>query len=120
MAAINADISIAMREATIVTAQDSAILTKFPTARDSLKEPAAGYFDSAADAATSITTRFALLGAVRRRFKVVAQDLIIPSLASGLPCYRLTDSEQAVDAVHLAARLEVDFEDEKTGMELFG
>lgn len=120
MPALAADIDAATREAIIVKVQDAAILTRFPNARDGQKEPATGYFDSAADASAALAVRAALTGTVRRRFKVQVQDLVVPSLSAGVPCFRLTDTEQAVNAVHLTGRLEVNFEDEASAMELVG
>ena len=120
MPALSSDASLAQRQATIVSQTDAAIRAKFPSARDGVAEPAEGFFDSADDAVSSVATRFNLIGIFRRRFKATVQEVLVPDLSAGLPCYRLKDAEQSVDAVHLTGRLEVDFEDETSGMELFG
>lgn len=120
MAALPSDIGPAKRVAQIVTVADSAVQTKFPTARDGLKSPATGYFDSASDAATALAARAVLIGAVRRRFAVQVADMVLPNLSAGVPCWTLIDAEQGVNGVFLLARLEIDFENETTGMELFG
>lgn len=120
MAAISTDIAAAKREAIIVSISDSAIRDRFPNARDGQKAPATGYFDSPDDCAASLARRNALLGTVRRRFAVRVQDVIEPDLSAGLPSWRLVDAEQAVDAVCLVARVECDWEEEATAMELWG
>ncbi|OJY68704.1 MAG: hypothetical protein BGP16_05580 [Sphingobium sp. 66-54] len=121
MAALPADIAVATRAAAIVTVQDSAILARFPNARDASKAPATGYCDSAADTTTLLTARAALIGTQgRRRFLVQVHDVLVPNLDAGLPCWRLVDGEHDVDAVHLVGRIEVDFHEETTGLELFG
>lgn len=120
MAALPADIAAAKRPAVIVEQSDAALLSRFPAARDGRKAPADGFFDSATDAASALSLRFALIGTVRRRWRVGVADLIQPALAAGLPCWRLTDAEQGVDTVCLVSRIEVDFESETTGLELWG
>ncbi|MBP6031247.1 MAG: hypothetical protein KA533_07450 [Sphingobium sp.] len=120
MAALPSDIALAKRPAVIVEQADSALQTRFPAARDGRESPATGHFDSATDGASALSLRFALIGTVRRRWQVDVADLIQPALASGLPCWRLTDAEQGVDAVCLVSRIEVDFENETTGLEQLG
>lgn len=120
MAALPGDIGPAKREAIIVSVSDTAIQTRFPNARDQAQSPAEGFFDAEADAQTALTARAAIIGVFRRRFTVEVADLIQPDLSAGLPAYRLTDAEQGIDAVCIAARIEVDLENEQTNVELMG
>lgn len=120
MSALPADIAPAMREAVIVSTSDASLLTRFPNARDGEKDPAPGYFDDPADAATALAARRTLIGVVRRRFTATIADMIVPSLAAGVPTWTLVDPELNVDAPHLVSRIEVNFETEQTGMELLG
>lgn len=121
MAALPADIAAASREAAIVMVEDGALLARFPNARDGSKAPATGYCDSPGDTVALLNARASLIGAAgRRRFLVRIDEAIVPNLDAGLPCWRLIDGEHVVDAVHLTGRIEVDFEEETTGLELFG
>ena len=120
MGALPADVARAGREATIASVEDAAIKSRFPRARDGVKAPASGFFDSKADAQTALAARAALIGVVRRRFVVRAAEAIEPDIAAGIPVWRLIDAEQAVDGNHLTARIVVDFEAETTSVELFG
>lgn len=120
MGALPADVARAGREASIASVEDATIKARFPRARDGVKAPAAGFFDSQVDAQAALTARSALIGVVRRRFVVRADEAIEPDIDAGIPVWRLVDAEQAVDANHLTARIIVDFEAETTSVELFG
>jgi hypothetical protein len=120
MTALPADIAAATRPHIVVTNDDSAILTRFPTARDGIKSPAVGYFDDDADAATALAVRRSLVGTVRRRFGVTVQDEIVPDLSAGIPAWRLVDVEQGVDVIGLVGRLQLNEETESTSLEIFG
>lgn len=120
MPATPADIARALRRATIVDVADPAIKAAYPQARDGLAAPATGYYDSAADAQVAMDARAALIGVARRRFAVEGAGLVWPDLSGGVPAWRLTDSEQDVDAAMRLARLEIDGETETTSWELYG
>ena len=91
MAAIGSDIALARRHAAIVQQSDASIKARFPNARDGLKSPAVGYFDSATDATAALAVRAALIGpagtTLRRRWQVQVADLVQPDLSAGLPCW---------------------------------
>lgn len=120
MAALSSDVAIARRRAVVVQVADAAVKSRFPAARDGMKSPAPGYFDTAASASSALAQRFAVIGGERRRFAVVVGELLEISIAGGLPALRLIDAELSVDAVFLVARAEFDFENETTTLELFG
>lgn len=120
MAATPADIAAASRAAVVVTWSDSSIVARSPSARDSLPQPSEGFFDAQADAQTVMTARGALIGTDRRRFAVPVQDLLWPDPTSGLPTYTLVDTGEGVNAPVLAARIEIDLEQELTNLEVFG
>lgn len=120
MPALAADIGAATRDAVTVTWNSATIAARYPGARDGSVAPDDGYFDSVADAQTVIDARAALIGTERRRFVAVVQEVIWPDLSTGLPQIRLIDTENAVDATFIAARLEIDLEAETTTYELFG
>jgi len=120
MSALPADIAAAMREAVIMSAENPTIVARFPNARDGQKAPAAGYFDDPADAAAALAVRAGLIGVVRRRFTAKVQDLVVPAISAGIPIWTLIDAELGVNAAHLTSRIEVNFETEETGVELFG
>lgn len=120
MPALDADIGPALREAAIVQVADTDVRTRFPGARDGLIDPAEGMFDAQADCAAALAQRFALIGAVRRRFAVAVQDVLAFDIAAGVPTHRLIDGEQAVDMPVLLARIEIDDESEITSVEYFG
>lgn len=120
MAATATDIGAASRDAVTVTWSSPAIAARYPSARDGAASPATGYFDTSADAQTIVAARGALIGTERGRFAVVAPALIWPSVSAAIPQAKLIDPEQAVSAVHLVSRLEIDLEAETTTLELFG
>jgi hypothetical protein len=120
MPAIDADIGAASRDVVTATWSDPAIAARHPSARDGTVEAAPGYFDSLADAQAVANQRGALIGAERRRFAVVADAVLAFNPALGLPQARVIDAEQSLDATLLAARIEVDFEQERTSLEVFG
>jgi hypothetical protein len=119
-AALPVDIAAGTREAVVATWSNGTIRTRYPSARDGSADPAEGFFDALADAQTVIDARGALIGVERRRFAVTVADLLWIDPAAGLPTMRLVDSEQAVDAPMLVARLSLDLAAETTDLELFG
>lgn len=120
MPATVADIAAGSRDVATASWTDAAIAARYPSARDGSLAPADGYFDDVNDAQTVVNTRGALIGVERRRFVVLAQDLVWPDLSAGVPIVTLVDAEQGVSAAFLVARLEVDLEAETTSFELFG
>lgn len=120
MPALPADIAAASRDVVTGTWSDPAIASRYPAARDGSVQPSDGYFDAVADAAAVAAARGALIGTERRRFTVVADDIVWPDLSAGLPQAALVDDEQRVDGTFLAARIEIDLEAESTSFELFG
>ncbi|MCK0533399.1 hypothetical protein [Sphingobium agri] len=119
MPALPSDIAAALRQQMVVSSQDATIKTRFPSARDGIDAPAEGFFDSAADAATALAQRVALLGTVRRRFVVRVADLVDVTPGT-VPTHRVIDAEQGLDAVMLVSRIEVDLENEQSKVEYFG
>ena len=119
MPALPSDIAAAMRPQMVVSSQDATIKTRFPSARDGSDDPAEGFFDSAADAATALAQRVALLGVTRRRFVVAVNDMIEVT-PGAVPTHRVIDAEQGLDASMLLSRIEVDLEQETTQLEYFG
>jgi hypothetical protein len=120
MAATPADIAAASRAAAVAGWADPAIAARYPSARDGLVSPAPGFFDSLADAQAMVNARGALIGTERRRFAVEVADVVWPTVSTGVPQVQLIDSEQAVSATFLAARVEIDLDTEATNYELFG
>lgn len=120
MAALPADIIRATRRARIVTREDTAIRTRFPAAGDQANAPEAGFFESAADASAVLGIKAALTGSFRRRFAVVADDLVWIDPTTGIPTYSLTDAELGVDGAVLVTRWRVDMNEERTDLEVIG
>jgi hypothetical protein len=120
MPALPADIGAASRDVVTATWSDAVIAARYPASRDGGANPAEGYFDSVNDATTVVGARASLIGIERRRFTAVAADLVWPAVSTGLPQVFLTDAEQSVSNVFLAARLEIDLEAETSTFELFG
>lgn len=120
MPALPADIAAALRDVAVATFTSTAIAARYPDARDSSTDAAAGYFDAIADATTVVNARGALIGVERRRFTVDSSVLIWPTVSTGLPQAHLIDPEQGVDAGFLCARIELDLDAETTTYELFG
>jgi hypothetical protein len=120
MPATTADITAASRRARIESWSDAAVQTRYPNARDGQAEPAEGFFDLAADGATAIAARAALLGTERRRFTAVAHDLVWHDLEAGFPLVKLVDPEQAVNGNTLPARIALSLEAETTSYEVIG
>jgi hypothetical protein len=118
MPATPADISAGIREARIETWSSATIQGRYPSARNGSDEPAEGFFDAAADAATAIAARGALIGAERRRFAVQSDDVAWLDPSLGLPTVTLIDPEQAVSGAALVCRVEVSLEDETTTFEV--
>lgn len=119
MAAIASDIAAALRARSIVSVEDATIKARFPSALDNSKDAAEGFFDSSADAQAALVQRASLLGAVRRRFEVVAGAVI--EITGGIvPTHRVIDTEQGLDAPMIAARVEIDMEQDESKVEYFG
>lgn len=120
MPATVADIAAGTRAAAVATWSDPAIQSRYPSARDGSAEPSAGYFDAIADAQAIANARGALLGVDRRRFAVTVDDLVWIDPTTGLPTFRLVDTENAVAAPMLVSQIAVNLEDETTALEMFG
>lgn len=119
MPALPSDIAAAIRERVVVSTEDAAIKSRFPSARDNSSDPAEGFFDSPTDAQAAVSQRASLIGATRRRFVVEVAD-IVDVAAGAIPTHRIIDAEQGLDASMLLARIEVDLEQDATQMEYFG
>lgn len=119
MPALPSDIAAALRPQMVVSAQDAAIKTRFPSARDGSDDPVEGFFDSATDATAALAQRMALLGTVRRRFVVAVND-VVEVTPGTVPTHRVIDAEQGLDASLLLSRIEVDLEQETTQLEYLG
>ncbi|WP_267396554.1 MULTISPECIES: hypothetical protein [unclassified Sphingomonas] len=120
MPALPADIGAASRDVATATWADPAIAARYPGAKDGSVTPSEGFFDDIADAQAVINVRAALIGTERRRFTAIAEEVVWPDMAAGLPQVLLIDSEQAVNAGFLGARLELDLDADTTTYELFG
>lgn len=120
MSAFPADVQRATRAARIVIDTDTAVQTAFPAARDGLQSPERGYFESAADAATVLAAKAALIGAYRRRFAVSCAGQVIPAPLTEVPSYQLVASELTANLPALLCRIEVDLNSETTAMEVMG
>lgn len=117
MPALPSDIAAALRPQIVVSSEDATIKARFPSARDNSAEPAEGWFDQRAHAEASVAMRRALVGSVRRRFAVAADDLME---VAGVETHRVIDGEQVLDAAMMMARFEVDLEAEQSKVEYFG
>lgn len=120
MSALPADVQRATRSAKIVTRTDADIRTVYPAARDGVQSPDVGYFASAADAATVLTLKAALIGEPRRRFRVDCAGEVMVDPASTVPSYLLICDELSANLPVLLCQIEVDFETETTAMEVLG
>ncbi|WP_188064764.1 hypothetical protein [Sphingobium sp. KCTC 72723] len=119
MAALPSDIAASLRARSIASVEDATIKARFPSARDNSKDAAEGFFDSLTDAQTALAQRASLLGAVRRRFEVVAGG-VIDITDGAVPTHRVIDTEQGLDALMIAARIEIDMEQDESKVEYFG
>lgn len=120
MPALDADIAAASRDVVTATWSSATIAARYPSARDGSLDPAAGYFDSLTDAQAMANARGALIGTERRRFAVVVEEALAIDPTNGVPQARVIDIEQALDATMLAARVEVDLDQDRTSLEVFG
>lgn len=120
MPALAADIIRATRRARIVTREDLAIKTRFPSARDQVSAPEPGFFESAADAASVLAVKASLIGSFRRRFAVVIDEVVWIDPTVGIPTWHLTDAELGFDGPVLITRWRVDLEAERTELEVVG
>jgi hypothetical protein len=120
MPALPADIAAATRPATVQSWSNGAIRARYPNALDGRASPAEGNFDVPAHAQAAVDQRGQLFGVERRRFVIDAAAVVWPDPSTGLPAAQLIDPEQAVNAAHMAARIEVDLENKTTAYEVFG
>lgn len=118
MPALTADIAAGTRAAQVETWSNAAILSRYPSARDGNAEPSEGLFDSAADAATAITARGALVGVDRRRFLAPINDVVWIDPATGVPTFTAVDPEQSVNGPAMPMRIELDLATETTKIEV--
>lgn len=120
MPASDTDIAAASRDVVTATYANAAIGARYPSARDGSLEPSRGYFDNLADAQAMANARGALIGTERRRFAVIIDQILSIDATAGVPQARVIDSEQALDATMIGARLSVDLEQDRTSLEVFG
>ncbi|TVV75544.1 hypothetical protein [Sphingomonas solaris] len=109
-----------LREQTVATWSNPSISLRYPSARDAQADPAAGFFDTIVHAQVMVDARAVLLGVERRRFVVLAQDVIWLDPSLGLPSVTLTDAEQGAGGTFIVTRIEVNLEAGTTTLELFG
>lgn len=120
MPALPADIIRATRRARIVTREDAAIKTRFPSARDQASAPEPGFFESAADATTVLGIKAALTGSYRRRFAVGVDQVFWIDPTVSVPTFTLTDAEIGFDGPVLATRWRADLNAENAELEVIG
>ena len=120
MPAEPADIQRATRQARIVTEEDPAIKLAYPNARDSLESPQPGYCENANDAVTVLGFMAALIGVPRQRYTVLLADEVWIDPLTGIPTFHLVDAELGADLDVLVTRVEIDMENETTGLEVMG
>lgn len=120
MPSLPTDVVRVTRPARVVTRTDTAIQSAYPGARDAIRSPNRGFFESAADASTVLTAKAALVGARVRRFRVDIADLVWPDPLVEVPSYQLVDSDLGADLPAMLARIEIDLENETTAMEVIG
>ena len=120
MSALPDDVQRATRSARIVTRTDADIRATYPAARDGVQSPDTGYFADAADAATVLMLKAALIGTPRRRFRVDVAGEVLVDPATAIPSYQLVCDELAANLPALLCQIEVDFETETTVLEVLG
>lgn len=120
MPSLPTDVVRVTRPAKIVTRTDSAIQTAYPGARDAIRSPDRGYFESASDASTVLTAKAALAGSRVRRFRVDIAEVVWVDPLTEVPSYQLVDSDLGADLPVMLARIEIDLETEMTAMEVIG
>ena len=120
MPALPSDIVRATRRARIVTREDAAIRTRFPSAADQSKAPEPGFFENASDASTVLATKASLTGTFRRRFTVVVDGLLWIDPTAGVPTFTLTDAELGFDGPVMVTRWRIDLNEERTELEVVG
>ncbi|WP_156680070.1 hypothetical protein [Sphingomonas profundi] len=109
-----------LRDQVVATWSNTAIRSRYPSARDAIAAPAEGFFDAIGDAQAVIDARASLLGVERRRFVVVVQDVLWLDPSLGTPTVTLADSEQAAGGTFIVTGVEVDLDAGTTSLELFG
>lgn len=120
MPALPADIIRATRRARIVTREDTALRTRFPSAGDQATAPEPGFFENAADASAVLAIKAALTGTFRRRFAVIIDTPFWIDPAAGIPTLSLTDFELGFDGPVLVTRWRGDINQERTEIEVIG
>ncbi|MBD3762440.1 hypothetical protein [Rhizorhabdus sp.] len=120
MPALPADIIRATRRARIVTREDATLLSRFPSARDQVKAPEPGFFESAADASAVLTIKAALTSSFRRRFAVAIDEVVWIDPTATVPTYSLTDTELGFDGPVLVTRWRADLDAALTEIEVIG
>lgn len=120
MPALPANIIRATRRARIVTREDTAIRTRFPSAGDQVNAPEAGFFENASDAVTVLGIKAALTGTFRRRFALVIDGLMWIDPTAAIPTFTLTDTELGFDGPAMVTRWRVDLNEERTEIEDLG
>jgi hypothetical protein len=120
MPALPADIIRATRRARIVTREDAAIRTRFPSAGDQVNAPEPGFFENAADAGTVLGIKAALTGSFRRRFAVSVDEVVWIDPTASVPTFTLTDAELGFDSPALTTRWRADLNAETTELEVLG
>jgi hypothetical protein len=120
MPATPTDIAGASREVAVAAWESATMAARYPSARDASVTPSPGFFDQLNDAQSVINARGLIIGVERRRFAVVAADVVWPAISTAIPQISLIDPEQSVTDRFLAARIELNLDAETTTYELFG
>lgn len=120
MPADPADIQRAIRQSRVVTYEDGGMQAAYPNARDSLDNPHPGYCEDAGDTAQVLDAIGTLIAAPRQRYLVTIGDEMWLDPLAGIPTFQLIDEELGADLPVLLTRLEVDMENETTGIEVMG
>lgn len=104
MAATPADIAKYTSDGVLVTVSDSAILASHPEADDQADQEIEMFFDSAANAATVLTERFAILSQLAPAHESVATDTSLGlgstiAITPTTPCFRVIDEDRNMDVI---------------------
>jgi len=103
--------------------EDTAVKALYGNLARQSDDPIETFFDDPDDAQVMADARQALLGAHRRRFRLVARDvdeLLEISLAPAVPVARLVDSEKEVNRTVLLCDLTIDLGRDTASMTLWG
>lgn len=120
MPALPDNIVRATRRARVVTREDAAIKTAFPSARDQAERPEPGFFETAADAAAALAIKASLTATFRRRFTATVDGLQTIDPVTGVPTFQLESAELGFSGPAMVARIVLDTEQELTLMEIVG